>query len=162
MNAKHPFLDKAYLWFSPRNFFFTDTLPDTKLSLRWDRWSVIQRVVPRSRMIDPDSTTPPRRVPDNPLYLPSMRTIVRALCPGMVQHKSVSPAPIPVDDREDDHSGTAVVNTSTGRTEVEDLPGSPVMEEIVIGDDVEIDWDWWGSCGSNSSQLYRPVMTQVW
>lgn len=162
MNAKHPFLDGAYLWFSPRNFFFADTLPNVKLSLKWDRLPGIRRVAPSNRAIDPDSRTPPKKVHPNPVYLPSMKLIVRTLCPNMV-HLSVSqpkpasptptpvptpipvPTPTPVDDGGEDHGNNAVASSS--RVRIEDLR-APSVEEIIIGDDVEFDWEWWGSCGS--------------
>ena len=160
MNAKHPFLDKAYLWFHPRDFFFMGKLPDSKLSLRWEQLPRIRKIAPTSRIIDPDSRTPPKRVPANPVYLPSMRTIVRTLCPTMVQFKPepYSTPTIPVVDRGDGYRGDAAVATTSG-VQLGDLQRQFAMEEIVIGDDVEIDWDWWGSRGSNSAQDIHPVMT---
>ena len=163
MNAKHPFLDKAYLWFSPRDFFFVGELPDAKLSLRWEKSSRIRRVAPTTRIIDPDSCVPPKKVPVNPVYLPSMRTIVRTLCPKMRQlfTNPVSPSPpppppppaptIPVADDVEGYGGDTVV-ASTSRVRVEDFRGPFPMEDIVIGDDTKIDWDWWGNSRSNPIQ----------
>lgn len=155
MNARHPFLDKAFLWFSPKDFFFLDKIPDAKLSLRWDRLPRIRRVAPIGRIIDPDSCVPPKKVPVNPVYLPSMRTIVRTLCPNMSQ--LVVPVPVPslpspsppppaptrpVADRGKGRGDdVGVVATNTSRVFLGPFP----MEEIDIGDDVEIDWDWWES-----------------
>jgi hypothetical protein len=150
MNATHPFLDKAYLWFSPRDFFFMGKIPDKRLWLRWERSSRIRKVAPISRIIDPDSPVPPKKVPINPLYLPSVRTIVRTLCPGMSQLPGPVPPPAPArpvqPDREEGNSngGNAVASSTSNRVQVEEF------EEIIIGDDVEIDWDWWGSSTSNS------------
>ena len=143
MNAKHPFLDKAYLWFSPRDFFFVGKLPDAKLSLRWDRSPRIRRVAPCNRIIDPDSSVLPKKVPVHPVYLPSMRTIVRTLCPNMHPLRQVPPVtPAPVSD-------TVTAVASTSGVQIQDLRGPFPMEEIVLGDDVEIDWDWWGSSRFN-------------
>lgn len=153
MNAAHPFLDKAYLWFSPRDFFFMDKIPDTRLSLRWERSSRIRRVAPTNRIIDPDSPVPPKKVPVNPLYLPSVKTIVRTLCPNVSQLAGPVAPPAPVQpDREEErrNGGGGDVGASTSRAQVEDLRGPFPMEEIVLGDDVEVDWDWWGSSMSNS------------
>lgn len=156
MNATHPFLDKAYLWFSPGTFFFADKLPDTRLSLRWERSSRIRRIAPISRIIDPDSSVPPKKVPVSPLYLPSMRTIVRALCPNKLQLAGpVPPPPAPSVgpvlqfDHEEAGGGDDDVVASTSGVRVEDLREKFPMEEIILGDDVEIDWDWWGSSTSN-------------
>jgi len=156
MNAKHPFLDKAYLWFSPKNFFFMGKLPDAKLSLRWERLQRIRRVAPTSRIIDPDSDTPPKKVPVNPVYLPSMRTIVRTMCPNLSQSLKTVPPPTPtkpVVGRGEGHGCGGSVVASTSRVRVDHLRGPLRVEEVVVGDDVEIDWDWWGSSRSN---LARP------
>ena len=148
MDAKHPFLDGAYLWFSPRDFFFTDKLPNKKLSLQWDRLSRIRKLAPTRRIIDPDASTPPKKIPANPIDLPSMQTIVRTLCPNMVKPKPKSPTlPPSVDDLGDDRDETGVASTSG--VQAGGSCGPYVMEEIVIGDDVEINWDWWGSSESN-------------
>jgi len=156
MNAAHPFLDKAYLWFSPKAYFFMDKMPDTRLSLRWERSSRIRRAAPISRIIDPDSSVPPKKVPINPLYLPSMRTIVRTLCPNKLQPVGPVPPPAPTGpvklDREEggsDASDHGVVASTSG-VRVEDLREPFPVEEIILGDDVEIDWDWWGSSMFNS------------
>jgi len=157
MNATHPFLDKAYLWFSPKTYFFMDKIPDTRLSLRWERSSRIRRIAPISRIIDPDSSVPPKKVPISPLYLPSMRTIVRTLCPNKLQLTGPVPPPAPVGpvlqpDHEEggdgDGDGGDVVASTSG-VRVEDLREQFPMEEIALGDDVEIDWDWWGSSTFN-------------
>jgi len=147
MNAKHPFLDNAYLWFSPRDFFFVGKLPDSKLSLRWDRLPRIRRIAPTTRMIDPDSNTPPKKVPVNPVILPSMRTIVRTLCPNMVQFRPAPPTTTPVADRRDGHDGGTPV-PSTSKVRVEDRRKRLPTEEIDTGD-AEFDWDWWGSSRSS-------------
>ena len=149
MNAKHPFLDEAYLWFSPRDFFFVGSLPESKLSLKWDRLPRIRRIAPTTRMIDPDSNTPPKKVPANPVNLPSMRTIVRALCPNMIPLRLAPPTTTPVVDRRDgDDNGDGAV-ASTSRVRVEELQRRPPTEEIDIGDG-EFDWGWWGSSKSIS------------
>jgi len=159
MNATHPFLDKAYLWFSPRDFFFMDKIPDARLSLRWERSSRIRRVAPISRIIDPDSSVPPKRTPINPLYLPSVKTIVRTLCPNISQlaGQVLPPAPTaPVQpDREEERRNGGNAGASTSRAQVENLRGPFPMEEIVLGDGVEIDWDWWGSSMSNPVRYVR-------
>lgn len=150
MNAQHPFLEKAYLWFSPRDFFFVDKIPNAKLSLRWERSYRIRKVAPISRIIDPDSNDPPKKVPASPVYLPSVRTVVRTLCPNMSRVSNTVPSPAPkhpVDRVEGRDGGGTVANTS--RVRAEDLEGSFPMEEIALGDDVKVDWDWWGSGRSN-------------
>ena len=146
MNAQHPFLEKAYLWFSPRDFFFVDKIPNTKLSLRWERSYRIRKVAPASRIIDPDSCDPPRKVPTHPVYLPSVKTVVRTLCPNVSRVSNPVSPPAPKYPLDRDGDG-AVASTSGIRAE--DLQGSFPMEEIALGDDVKIDWDWWGSGRSN-------------
>ena len=154
INATHPFLDKAFLWFSPKTYFFMDKIPDTRLSLQWERSSRIRRIAPISRIIDPDSSVPPKKVPISPLYLPSMRTIVRALCPNKLQltRPVPSPAPVPGPVLQPDHEegGDGDVVASTSGVRVENLQEQFPMEEITLGDDDKIDdWDWWGSSTSN-------------
>jgi hypothetical protein len=34
----------------------------------------------------------------------------------------------------------------------------PIAEEIGVGDDVEFDWEWWGSSKSNSCSINSPVV----
>jgi hypothetical protein len=159
MNAKHPFLDKAYLWFSPRNFFFRDETPYAELlSLQWDRLERIRRIAPTTRVIDPDGSPPPGRGSKNPVELPSVENIVRTLCPGMPTHGSAATHPTtpPVTDRGGGYSDTEVTNTS--RVQDKGLQGPFPMEDIDIGDDVEIDWDWWGSSRSHSVRYLVPYM----
>lgn len=154
MNAKHPFLDKAYLWFSPRDYFFTGKLPDGKFSLQWDRSQRIVKTAPKKRIIDPDSDTPPKKVHDDPVYLPSMRTIVRVLCPHMLWSPEVVSPLMPtksVIERGEGHGGGGGMVASTSEVRVEDPRGPFHVEEVAVGDDVEIDWDWWGSSRSNSA-----------
>ena len=145
MKAKHPFLDAAYLWFSPRNFFFVGSIPDSKLSLRWDRLPRIRRIAPSTRVIDPDCSIPPKKVHVNPVHLPGMRTIVRTLCPNMLHLKPAVPvAPVPVANRGGGSYG-GNEGASTSRVRVEDLRGPLPTEEIVTEDGDKFDWDWWGS-----------------
>ena len=163
MNATHPFLDKAYLWFSPKDFFFVDKIPGTRPSLRWERSSRIRRVAPISRIIDPDSSVPPKKVPVKPLYLPSVRTIVRALCPSKLQLARPVLPPAPTRpavrlDREEEgcsDNGDNIPVTSTSRIRAEDIQEPVPMEDIALGDDVWIDWDWWGSSTSSSVRYIR-------
>lgn len=162
MNAQHPFLDKAYLWLSPGDFFFVDKIPNTKLSLRWERSYRIRKVAPISRIIDPDSRDPPKKVPTHPVYLPGVRTIVRTLCPGMstVSNPVSPPAPKRPVNHEEGRDGDSTMAT-TSRARVGDPEGSFPVEEIVLGDDVKIDWDWWGSGGSNLTLIYCCVFLLI-
>lgn len=163
MNAKHPFLDEAVLWFSPRDYFFKGRLPEEKPSLRWDRWARIRRVAPPTRIIDPESNFVPKKLPVNPVHLPSVRTIVRVLCPNMVLLRPPStisnPASV-VDRRDGDGDGDgdgddAMARESEVKVEVEEFVQPPIAGDTAIGDDVEIDWDWWGSSMSKSIRCIR-------
>jgi hypothetical protein len=159
MNAKHPFLDKTYLWFSPRNFFFRDETPYAELlSLQWDRLERIRRIAPTTRVIDPDASPPPGKGSKNPVELPSVENIVRTLCPGMPTHGSAATHPTtpPVTERGGGYSDIEVTNTS--RVQDKGLQGPFPMEDIDIGDDIEIDWDWWGSSRSQSVRYLVPYM----
>jgi len=119
MDAKHPFLDKAYLWFDPKDYFFLDELPDGRPKLRWERPQSIRRVAPVSRIIDPDCSSPLKKIPTNPVHLPSMRTIVRAMCPHMPQITTGPrhPPKVGVDDQEEDLDWAMAVDAGMDRVE---------------------------------------------
>ena len=144
-----------------------DKIPDTRLSLQWERSSRIRRIAPISRIIDPDSSVPPKKVPISPLYLPSMRTIVRALCPNKLQltRPVPSPAPVPGPVLQPDHEegGDGDVVASTSGVRVENLQEQFPMEEITLGDDDKIDdWDWWGSSTSNPVRSVLRLRSEIW
>ena len=133
MDAKHPFLDKAYLWFDQRNYFF-QRLPEGEPAFRWDQLHRIRGVAPTNRIVDPpDCQTPPKMIPANPVFLPSVKGIVRAMCPDM---PSVPPR-------------VSTEGTSESALGVKAPQGPFFAEDLDIGDDVKIDWDWWGSSASD-------------
>lgn len=74
-----------------------------------------------------------------------MKTIVRAMCPHVPQIiiEPRYPSTMGIVDQEEDVSCTMAVDT--GRDRVRDPQGPFPMEDIVIGNDVQIDWDDWGS-----------------
>jgi len=150
MSAKHPFLDEAYLWLSPRDYFFVGEPPNSKLTLQWDRLPRIRRIAPTTRIIDPDSNVSLKKVPIKPVNLPSMRTIVSTLYPGVLQLWPKPPTPVPVAVRGGGDGNGAVASSSSVR--VEDVRRQPPMEKINIGDEEEFDWEWWGSSKSNSTR----------
>lgn len=145
MNAKHPFLDKAYLWFDPINYFFVDDKKfDKRPSFRWERSKRFRRVAPINNIVDPDLSTPPKKNP--PVYLPSIRTIVGAMCPHMPQ-LAPTPCSMPtatgVCRGEGSRPGPVA---GPSRVQAGAHPHGPLQtEEIVIGSDDDFDWDWWGS-----------------
>lgn len=156
MDSMHPFLGGAYLWFDPIDYFFPyDERANKRLSLRWDKLRRIRRIAPTNRIVDPEPcgrTPPPKKVTKNPVHLPDMRTIVRALCPNMPQFVPASrstPAASRV-DREEGHGDE--VMEDMGGVQAGGLQGPFLNEDDGIGSDAEIDWDWWGNSGSNSVQ----------
>ena len=162
MDAKHPFLDKAYLWFDPIDYFFTDPKRSGgRVSLRWERSQRIRRVAPASRIVGPGCDTPPKKGPLQSVRLPTMRTIVGEMCPHMPQPVP-KPRSVPMTPDVDRQRGSRhSLNIATSRVHVVDPCGPFPNEDIAIGSDVEIDWDWWGSSRSNSaSAYYRFVVTK--
>jgi hypothetical protein len=153
MDSKHPFLDKAYLWFDPTDHFFPyNKRSNETLSLRWERLDRIRRIVPTSRIVDPDCGTVRKKVPPNPVYVPNMRTIVGALCPNVVQLEPMLrsiPATSRV-DREEGHGRPGIAGTSGVR--VGGTHGPFPNEDVGIGSETGINWDWWGSSRSKFTQ----------
>ena len=150
MNAKHPFLDKAYLWFDPIDHFFPKGgRSDKRLSLRWERLRTIRRIAPINRIVDPDCALPPRKAKLTPVRLPNMRTIVGAICPNMPGLASAPLRSMPttsgVDRRHEGHRGHGPVAGTSGAQAGGSHGPPPPNEELGIGSDAEFDWDWWGS-----------------
>lgn len=154
MVAKHPFLDKAYLWFDPIDFFLLggEGRSYERFSLRWERLHRIRRIAPTSRIVDPDCEVPLGKVFPNPVYLPTMRTIVEAMCPYMPQFIP-TPRNVPTASSVDRGEGSdRAVVAGTSRIQVRGLHEPLPHEGIAIGSDVEIEWDWWGSCKLSLAQ----------
>lgn len=151
MNAKHPFLEKAFLWFAPKDYFSADEPSEARPSLQWEQIQKIRRMAPMTRIIDLDSKAPPKRPTTNPVHLPSVRMIVHAMC-------SVLPPLVPTAQRRaSEEVGDVVMGESSGGGRGENIrsAGPFPMEDFEIGDDVEIDWSDWGeNSGFNFSNFY--------
>lgn len=153
MNAKHPFLDKAYLWFDPIDHFFPhDKQSDSRLSLRWERLPKIRKVAPPTRIVGPDCDTRPKKALLNPVRLPDMRTIIGAMCRNMPRLAPAQRSAQITYDVDRGEGSSRAVASGPSRVQTGGLRGPFQSEDVGIGSDVEIDWDWWGSSRSNPTR----------